>query len=248
MTSTSETGHAKNVANFNELISFVSGYGGAYNPSKASIKLTALQTLLADAMSAMDAVNAAMPAYSNAVSAREAAFEPLNKLITRVMNAVKASDISPQVEESVKSLVRKIQGTRATAKKTDAQKAAMTAEGKEVKEISSSQMSYENRLDNFDKLIQLLSSIELYAPNEPELKITALTELYNDLKDKNKAVVNTATPLSNARIARNNIFYKADTGLMDIAADVKTYIKSLFGASSPQYKQVSKLEFKGVKI
>lgn len=248
MTSTSETGHAKNVANFNELISFVSGYGEAYNPSKASIKLTALQTLLADAMSAMDAVNAAMPAYSNAVSAREAAFEPLNKLITRVMNAVKASDISPQVEESVKSLVRKIQGTRATAKKTDAQKAAMTAEGKEVKEISSSQMSYENRLDNFDKLIQLLSSIELYAPNEPELKITALTELYNDLKDKNKAVVNTATPLSNARIARNNIFYKADTGLMDIAADVKTYIKSLFGASSPQYKQVSKLEFKGVKI
>ena len=248
MTSTSETGHAKNVANFNELISFVSGYGEAYNPSKASIKLTALQTLLADAMSAMDAVNAAMPAYSNAVSAREAAFEPLNKLITRVMNAVKASDISPQVEESVKSLVRKIQGTRATAKKTDAQKAAMTAEGKEVKEISSSQMSYENRLDNFDKLIQLLSSIELYAPNEPELKITALTELYNDLKDKNKAVVNTATPLSNARIARNNIFYKADTGLVDIAADVKTYIKSLFGASSPQYKQVSKLEFKGVKI
>ena len=248
MTSTSETGHAKNVANFNELISFVSGYGEAYNPSKASIKLTALQTLLADAMSAMDAVNAAMPAYSNAVSAREAAFEPLNKLITRVMNAVKASDISPQVEESVKSLVRKIQGTRATAKKTDAQKAAMTAEGKEVKEISSSQMSYENRLDNFDKLIQLLSSIELYAPNEPELKITALTELYNDLKDKNNAVVNTATPLSNARIARNNIFYKADTGLVDIAADVKTYIKSLFGASSPQYKQVSKLEFKGVKI
>ncbi len=86
MASTSETGHAKNVANFNELISFVSGYGETYNPSKASIKLTALQTLLADAKSAMDAVNSAMPAYSNAVSAREAAFEPLNKLITRVMN------------------------------------------------------------------------------------------------------------------------------------------------------------------
>ena len=139
MASTSETGHAKNVANFNELISFVSGYGETYNPSKASIKLTALQTLLADAKSAMDAVNSAMPAYSNAVSAREAAFEPLNKLITRVMNAVKATDISSQVEESVKTLVRKIQGTRSTAKKTETQKADMTAEGKEVKEISALQ-------------------------------------------------------------------------------------------------------------
>lgn len=41
MTSTSETGHAKNVANFDDLVSFVTGYGTAYNPSKASIKLTA---------------------------------------------------------------------------------------------------------------------------------------------------------------------------------------------------------------
>jgi len=45
MASTSETGHAKNVSNFDDLISFVTGYGTAYNPSKASIKLTALQSL-----------------------------------------------------------------------------------------------------------------------------------------------------------------------------------------------------------
>ncbi|MFA6401072.1 MAG: hypothetical protein WCX31_05525 [Salinivirgaceae bacterium] len=42
MTSTSETGHAKNVTNFDELISFVTGYGTTYNPSKDSIKLAAL--------------------------------------------------------------------------------------------------------------------------------------------------------------------------------------------------------------
>ena len=46
MASTSETGHAKNVSNFDELISYALGYGSTYNPSKASIKLTALQTLL----------------------------------------------------------------------------------------------------------------------------------------------------------------------------------------------------------
>jgi len=37
MASTSETGHAKNVANFEDLISFCTGYGTAYNPSKAAI-------------------------------------------------------------------------------------------------------------------------------------------------------------------------------------------------------------------
>ena len=247
MASTTETGHAKNVANFDDLISFATGYGTAFNPSKPTLKITALQILSTSAKNAINAVNAALPAYSNAVAAREAAFEPLNKLITRVNNALKATDTSEQVDESAKTLVRKIQGTRATAKKTDEEKAAEKAAGKETKEISSSQMSYDSRLDNFDKLIKLLTSVTLYAPNEADLKVTALTTLYNDLKAKNTAVVTATTPLSNARISRNDILYKPNTGLVDIALDTKTYIKSLYGATSPQYKQVSKLEFKAVK-
>ena len=247
MASTTETGHAKNVANFDDLISFATGYGTAFNPSKPSIKLTALQTLSTSAKNAINAVNAALPAYSNAVAAREAAFEPLNKLITRVNNALKATDTTEQVDESAKTLVRKIQGTRATAKKTDEEKAAEKAAGKETKEISSSQMSYDSRLDNFDKLIKLLSSIPLYAPNEAELKVTALITLYNDLRNKNAAVMTATAPLSNARILRNDIMYKDNTGICDIAIDVKTYIKSLYGASSPQYKQVSGLKFTKVR-
>jgi hypothetical protein len=103
-------------------------------------------------------------------------------------------------------------------------------------------------LDNLDKLIKLLTSITLYVPNEADLKVTALSTLYDDLKSKNTAVVKTATPLSNARISRNDIMYKASTGLVDIALDTKSYIKSLYGATSPQYKQVSKLEFKAIVI
>jgi hypothetical protein len=247
MASNSETGHAKNAANFDDLISFVTGYGATYNPSRASINLAALQTLSANAKNAISAVNTALPAYSNAVAAREVAFAPLGKLITRVMNALKSTDTTEQVDESARTLVRKIQGTRATAKKTDEEKAAAKAEGKETKEISSSQMSYDSRLDNFDKLIKLLTSVTLYAPNEADLKVTALTTLYNDLKAKNAAVVTATTPLSNARISRNDILYKANVGLVDIALDTKTYIKSLYGATSPQYKQVSKLEFKAIK-
>ena len=243
MASTTETGHAKNVANFDDLISFATGYGTAFNPSKPSIKLTALQTLATSAKSAINAVNAALPAYSNAVAARESAFEPLSKLITRVNNALKATDTTEQVDESAKTLVRKIQGTRATAKKTDEEKVAEKAAGKETKEISSSQMSYDSRLDNFDKLIKLLTSVTLYAPNEADLKVTALTTLYTDLKTKNTAVVTATIPLSNARISRNDILYKTNVGLVDIASDVKVYVKSVYGASSPQYKQISKLKF-----
>lgn len=243
MTSTSETGHQKNVANFDELISFATGYGTSYNPSKASIKIDALKTLSAQAKAAINAVSAAEPAYKSAVAAREVAFEPLSKLTTRVMNSIKATDTTEQVDENARTLVRKIQGVRATAKKTEEEIKALAEQGKEVVEISTSQMSFDSRLDNFFKLIQLLSSVPEYSPNETELKIEHLNTILDDLKAKNTAVVETTTPLSNARISRNDILYRNDVGLCDVAMDVKTYIKSVFGATSPQYKQVSKIKF-----
>lgn len=238
-----ETGHAKNVANFEQLTSFIAGFGTAYNPSKASIKLAAMQTLLANAKNVVGVVNSSLPATKNAVSARETAFKPLSKLATRIMNAVIATDTTPEVDENVKTLIRKIQGKRAEAKKTEEELKTLAEEGKVTKNVSSSQMSYDSRLDSFDKLIKLLTSIPLYAPNEAELKVTALTTLYNDLKTKNTAVVTTLVPLSNARITRNDLMYKENTGLVDIALDSKAYIKSAFGGTSPQYKQVSKLKF-----
>ena len=197
---------------------------------------------------AINAVNAALPAYSNAVSAREAAFQPLSKLVTRIMNALKAADTTQQVDESAQTLVRKLQGRRASAKLTEEEKKVMAGQGKEQKEISASQLSYDSRLDNFDKLIKLLTSITQYAPNEADLKVTALTTLLTDLKAKNTAVITATTPLSNARISRNDILYKELSGLVDIAQDVKSYVKSVFGATSPQYKQVSGLEFKRYKV
>ena len=243
MASTSETGHAKNVANFEKLIAETSAFGETFNPSKATLKLTALNTQLATAKAAIAAVNSAEPAYKNAVSARDAAFAPLSKLITRINNALKASDTTVQEDESALTLVRKLQGRRATAKKTEDEKKAAAAEGKEIVEISSSQMSFDSRLDNFDKLIKLLSSIPAYAPNEADLKVEALTALYNDLKAKNMAVINAETPLSTARIARNEVLYKQNTGIVDISVDVKNYVKSVFGATSPQYKLISNLKF-----
>lgn len=248
MTSTSETGHAKNVANLETLITAITAYGRDYNPSKESIKLTALQTLLANSKASLNAVNVAHSAYSNAVAARESAFQPFSKLITRVNSALKASDTTEQVDESALTIVRKLQGRRASTKLTEEEIKALEAEGKEVNQISASQQSYDSKLENFDKLIMLLSSVPLYNPNEEDLKITSLTALYNEFKTRNTDVLTATIQLSNARISRNEILYKTATGLVDIAYDTKMYIKSVFGATSPYYKQISKLEFKTLNI
>jgi hypothetical protein len=247
MPSTSETGHAKNVANLDVLISFVTAYGKDYNPSKASISVKALQELSARAKSTITTLNEARAAYGNAAAAREVAFKPLNRFISRVLNALRATDTTVQVDENAKSIVRKIQGVRAKAKKTEEEKTALAALGKETKEISSAQTSYDSRLENFDKLIKLLKSISLYKPNEEDLKIASLILFYRDLNARNTEVIAATTQISNARISRNEILYKNNTCLVDLALDTKTYIKSLYGATSPQYRQISKLQFKIIK-
>ena len=243
MTNTSETGHAKNVTNLESLITSIIALETSYNPSRDSIKLTSLQTLLTASTESLNAVNIAQAAYSNAVAARKVAFEPFSKLITRVMNSLKASGASTQVVQSARTIVRKLQGRRASAKITEEEKKAIEAEGKEVNQISASQMSFDNRIENFDRLIMLLSSIPLYNPNEAELKVETLKALHNQLKEKNTEVILPIVQLSNSRIARNKILYSENTGLVDVALDSKTYIKSIFGATSPQYKQISKLRF-----
>jgi hypothetical protein len=80
-----------------------------------------------------------------------------------------------------------------------------------------------------------------------EIRLTTLQDKLTELKTTSTAVVDTYTNWSNNRIARQNTLYNTLTGLVNTALDVKKYAKSVYGETSPQYKQVNKLEFKNCK-
>jgi hypothetical protein len=223
-------------------MSFCTGYGATYNPSKAALKLPALNTQLAAANAALQAVKVAKTAYDNATNARELAFKPLKPLSTKVVNALAATEATAQTVDDVKSTNNKIQGKRAKAVEKPNAK-SLAAGAAPVKTASTSQQSYDKLIDHFAQLIATLTAEPKYLPNENELKVATLNTLLTDLRAKNTAVISATTALSNARIARDKALYGETTGILDVAQDVKQYVKSLFGASSPQYKQVSKLKF-----
>lgn len=237
-----ETGHAKNVANFADIISFCTGYGATYNPSKTALKTSNLNTLLTNAQQAINAVNVKNTAYNNAVNDRMLAFKPLKPLATRIINSLNATDATDEVVKDAKAINRKIQGQRAKAIE-----APTNPNTPAPNTISTSQQSYDQQIEHLDKLVILLQSEASYLPNEADLNVASIDNLKNDLKAKNDAVTSSYTDISNTRIARNEILYKSKTGLYDIALDVKQYVKSIFGASSPQYKQISGVKFTPLK-
>ena len=248
MSTMNDTGHAKNVANFETLIAYLTGYGAAYNPSNANIQLNSLTEKAAAAKTINEQVHDAAAKNSNAIALRDLAFQPLKKLSTRIVNAIKASDVAQQVIDNAVTHNRKIQGQRASVKLTEEEKQKLAASGTIVNQVSASQQSFDSQLDNFDKQIKLLATIPTYTPNEVELQQATLTTLYNDLLQKNRDVIAKTSELSTFRLNRNKILYDTETGIVALALDAKNYSKSLFGVSTPQYKQISGIPFKSVKI
>lgn len=102
-------------------------------------------------------------------------------------------------------------------------------------------------IQHFDGMISVLDSEPSYTPNETDLKVTALQTKLQELKDSNDQVANAYTNVSNARIERNKTLYKDDGGLVDTAGEVKKYVKSVFGATSPEFGQIKGIKFKKEK-
>ena len=242
MASTSETGHAKNVANLQDLISFVTGYGATYNPSKTALKLPQLNTLYTASQTSLADVITKNTAYNNKVNERVIAFKDLKSLSTRLINALQTTDATSEKIADAKGFNRKLQGKRASTATTpiDPNTPAPAT-------ISTSQQSYDQQIQHLAGLTSVLISEPSYAPNETALATATLTALQANLTAKNNEVATAYTNISNSRIARNNTLYADSTGLVEIATEVKKYIKSLYGASSPEFAQVKGIEFKKAK-
>lgn len=210
-----------------------------------------MQGLRTAAQGNLQNVNAFAVNLVNAINARQLALDPLKGFSTRIVNALEATSPTDELVKDDKTINRKIQGARKpTPTATDPTHPVPPDAPIPVPtpiptptQISVSQQSYDSLLENFNKLILLVASEPTYTPNEVDLQVATLTALAATLAVQNTAVIDATTNLSNARITRNTTLYAKTTGLYDIVQEVKKYVKSVFGAASQQYKQVSRIKF-----
>ena len=236
MSSTSETGHARNVANLQKLTEQVTVYT-LYNPPVDNLKVANLQTLYTTASAKLNEVEDKRNANKNAITVRQSAFENLKSTATKIINHLEILGLPSGTIDQAKSLNRVIQG---------GQKKAVTAleEGKEeTKTVSTSRQSYTQMAENFGILLQLLGTIPTYNPNEDDLKLLNLETYKNSLVSSTQSVDQTEAELNNKLIERDQLLYADGTGLYSIAQNVKKYVKSLYGATSTEYANVSAIKF-----
>lgn len=238
MASTSEVGHAKNIANLNLLNTNIASLGAIYNPSNQKLLLSNLQHIYSNAFSQQERVNNLVAPYSVAVDERETLFKSLSSDLTKLRKAFKATDGVTKVQlEDFMTIIRKLKGVRKTT--TIPSTPPSGAGGLH----STSQMSYDQRTNNLDLLISLLQSTPNYNPNEPEYQVATYQAKKALMLQKTQAVADAYVPLNNARSDRNATLYLSEDNLVDLANKAKDYISTILPASSSQYKAIAKIKF-----
>lgn len=233
----SETGHYKNVANFNALKVFAEGLGAEYNPQKDILKLPNLTTLLQAATQLHNDVKEQANTVALAVDERQLVFDDIKKLSTRIINTMGSTDVSQKTIIDAKAINAKIQGAR-VKKKTE------TEEGKEdTKTTSVSRQSYDSFYENFKALNNLLQQDGNYNPSELDLNITGLTTKETEMLDANQNITFQNNDLANKRTSRNQKFYQGEDCLIEVAKGIKKYIRGKYGVSSAQFAQIKNLTF-----
>lgn len=239
MASVSETGHNKNVANLTSAIQILEEMGSLYNPTNTNLFLANLNQVKTNLGSTITFLNNKKPIYKNAVANREILIAELPSRLTMSLNYAKSTNISQTDKENLSSQVKKMRGDK-KAKVVNPE----TAEGDS---ISTSQMSYDSRIANFDTYISQLSSLAEYNPNETVIQIADFQNYHLKLTNSSTLVNSAGNELITGRKNRNDILYHNQINVIQLMRDIKAYLKSLGSAAEPYYKAIVKLQFKDIK-
>jgi hypothetical protein len=236
-----KTASVNQVAAFGKLVGICNDLGASYNPSKASLKPTALTTLLQQAQQNAEAVIVAHTSFTSSTNARIESFKGIQKLVSRIVRAVSASEGSEETIKDVKMLKRMFD-TR--SKKLPVTETPDSGAGSEEKpERSSARLDYESKVETLARIIQLLSTIPTYVPNEADLKVASLKTLLASLKTRNDEVAKAANALQNARVNRKKIVY-SKIGVYGTGTAVKEYIRSIEGVRSDLATAANRIRLK----
>ncbi len=243
-----EQGHANNVSSLEKLYLTLTEIGEEYQPSNEEISLSNLQNVLQDARLSVQEVTTSITGYTYAVNNRQILFGESKAYATRIVNGLIASGANAKTVEDVKSINQKIQGSSTQRKTTlpteESNNPAATTET--VRQVSTSQQSYEQITERFSRLVAMVSVEPKYQPKEARLSREGLNAYLQTLAEANTNVMTSYIALQNSRNRRNAVMYTPETGMYDLTQKVKSYIKSIYSPKDATYKQVFAIKFKNL--
>lgn len=247
--SRSETGHMKNVMNFEDLLARLRALKERYNPTHPNLQLRNMEALQQEAHLMFEELTAAETLHDQATNARADLFAMLPPFATRIISLLRACAVDDKTIEDAMRIQRKIQGKRAPGRRNRSNGGATPTNGTENGETpadntrSTAQLSYDLKIEHFERLLALIKLVPSYQPNEEELKVTAMEAFLQQLYDVNTRKTHADAALETARGKRQRVLYDPETGLVPRAKLAKAYVKAVLGATNEEFKHIQRIRF-----
>jgi hypothetical protein len=233
-TSQSETGHYKNLANFQSLIGFCEALGAAYQPGSEFLSLAALQQRYESCSQLFAALNSAELEWHVAVGKRAAAYATLPSTAARIMANMKANNPESNCLKPASHFLKKLQGKRIVPIAEPGDDATAMP-----RHISASQAGFDAKLDHFRQLLQLMGSAEpAYVANEPQLQLDTLLAVADSIAAMNHKVTEWGHRRKLLIAQRQEQFYGHTDSMLACARGLKNYIHALYGPVSIEARAV----------
>lgn len=231
--------NVKNVEAFGKLTGICTGYGGTYNPGQPNLQVTAMNALLSQARATLQEVHVAKTVFDNVTNTREVMFREMLMLSSRAISWLRASGAPELTVEDAQASFRKMYGRRLTTPAPAApENAAASAPLRRARGLD-----YTSMCDTFAKLVETLTAVPQYQPNEPELSVAAFTNLLAALRNQNELVNQARAALNQVRNKRTALLYTGANNLVSVGRAAKQYVRSVFGPRSLQQVEVSDIYF-----
>jgi hypothetical protein len=206
-----------------------------------------MRALLKEAQSSLQDVSLKQDAYHRILNAKSSAFDGLDILANRVIGTMEALQMPEATIEDARYFYRLLAGKRATP----APRSPIPSEDSDEEKLKThgfQQLSYVAKASNFFKMVQMVNALPAYVSNEPDLQIPALMERAAPLQSLIEEADKAKIALSTARLKRNRILYRANTGMVDNAKLVRRYIRVAFGTRSGEAAQLKEVSFTKLKV
>jgi hypothetical protein len=236
-----ESGHAKNVANFEQVIIILTALGMVYNPGQALILLAALQTKLIEAKAVLAAVDTAEAEKRLRVNDIQAEEAELGKFMVNIKRTVEVELNDPAFTAEIQSIINR---SRPKSRDTGLIDDPLTPEDESRTAHSMSQSSRDNQIAGLADIIALLRLRIDFKTNDAEYTLAAIEARFDALTAKNNAAKASNANLGNALDARDAVLYDEETGIIKLVKLIKNQLAVKPGRESTAYQQINALEFR----
>ncbi|OYU96543.1 MAG: hypothetical protein CFE21_09165 [Bacteroidetes bacterium B1(2017)] len=241
--------HLKQMTKAEGLIKKFESFGSSFNPPNANISLQALKDNLAFNKQLMYDTKVCFNSLVNYKNSKNRIIEEVNTKVRQIEFIVKALEVEDSTLHSVKviSLNFKIKRHKKVPQKALGEASSTTNESMAKTEAvpsekligsRSSQKFAERRLDWLEQLVDYLTHIPSYVPNEPELTIAGLKSYIEESKRELEEWHRESERFVALRIKREEQLLSPKTGMITLFRKAIFYSKSLYGRHTKEYKEI----------